>query len=409
VGWAARVRHRGRALGGERVGSPSSHGWERRPALAKLVRAAAWVVPLIASLGAALAVSFLVTRPDGLGVLVWWAAVAAAGTVTLLAFEPLARRAVTLAALLDVSLVFPSNAPSRLFVAWRASSSRRLQDRLIQTRTHNGVANARVAERMALAGALGALRQQKHRQTGWARAGLVAFVVAAALITGTLLVPAAPPARLGLRTAGPGGTTPGPIPSGVPPSGATSAGTEPATSPSPTPAAGSSNRAAGPTTSEDRRAPPNQVGERVSNLGITLTVTEVNAADSIPLNETNYPQGSGYETYTDTPAGPDAKYVTVKAHIINNTNKSLDLTCSLPIKTLLIDDTQQQFDPLPDLDKIQGNPDCNAPLQPGFESDMTWAYRVPANTHVTRWAFEDLTDMQGRNQYTGVRIQVPGA
>jgi hypothetical protein len=390
------------------LGSPRSHEWERRPALAKLVRAAAWVVPIVASVGAGLAVSFLVTRPEGLGVLVWWAAVAAGAIVTLLAFGPLARRTVTLAALLDVSLVFPSTAPSRLFAAWRASSDRRLQDGLIQTRTHNGVANARVAERMALAGALGALRQQKQRQTRWARAGLGAFVVAAALITGTLLVPA-PPARVGLRTAGPAGTTPGPVPSGVPPPGPTSAGTEPATSPTRTPVAGPSNRAAGPTISQDRTAPPNEVGQAVSNRGITLTVTEVKAADSIPLNETNYPQGSGYETYTDTPAGPDAKYVTIKAHIINNTDESLDLTCGLSIKTLLIDDTHQQFDPIPDLDKIQGNPECNAQLQRGSESDMTWAYRVPANTHVTRWAFEDLTDMQGRNQYTGVRIQVPGA
>jgi hypothetical protein len=390
------------------MGSPSGHEWERRPALAKLARAAAWVVPLVASLGAALAVSFLVTRPEGLGVLVWWTAVAAGGTVTLVAFEPLARRTVTLAALLDLSLVFPSTPPSRLLVAWRASSDRRLQDRLIQTRTHDGVANSRVAERMALAGALGALRQQKHRPTSWARAGLGAFVVAAALITGTVLVPAAPPAPLGQRTAGPASTTPRPTPR-VPPSGPTSAGTEPATSPTPTPVAGSSNGAAGPTISKGRTAPPNQVGQQVSNLGITLTVTEVKTADSIPLNETNDPQGSGYETYTDTPAGPRAKYVTVKAHIINNTNKTLDLTCSLPIKTLLIDDTQRHFDPIQDLDKIQGNPDCNARLQPGFESDMTWAYRVPANTHVTRWAFEDLTDMRERNQYTGVRIQVPGA
>ena len=139
--------------------------WERRPALAKLVRAAAWVVPILSSLGAALAVSFLFTRPAGLSLLVWCAAVAAGGTVTLVALEPLAWRAVMLAMLFELSLVFPSRAPSRPSVALRASSSRRLQIRLIQTRAHNGFANSRVAERMALASALGVLRQQRHRQT----------------------------------------------------------------------------------------------------------------------------------------------------------------------------------------------------------------------------------------------------
>src|SRR5438132_9203493 len=143
------------------------------------------MVPIVASLGAALAVSFLLTRPEGLGLLLWWAAVAASATVTLVAFEPLCRRALTLATLLELSLVFPSNAPSRSFVALRASSSRRLEIRLIQMSTHDGLAT--VAERMALAGALGVLRQQRHHPTGQARATGAAFAIAAALITGTVL------------------------------------------------------------------------------------------------------------------------------------------------------------------------------------------------------------------------------
>ena len=234
------------------MGSPRKHEWERRPALAKLVRTAAWVVPIVASLGAALAVSFLLTRPEGLGLLVWWAAVAAGATVTLVAFEPLCRRAVTLATLLELSLVFPSSAPSRSFVALRASSSRRLEIRLIKMSTHDGLANSRVAERMALASALGVLRQQRLRPTGRALVTGGAFVLSAALITGTVLFPAPTQAPPSHRPAGPPVAAPAPV-AGVPPSPGAPEGTERATSPTPTPTpvAGSSNRVAGPTSSSE--------------------------------------------------------------------------------------------------------------------------------------------------------------
>ena len=70
----------------------------------------------------------------------------------------------------------------------------------------------------------------------------------------------------------------------------------------------------------------------------------------------------------------------------------MDLTCSLPIITVLIDDQNRNFDPIEGLYKVKDNPECNASLQPGFAEDMTWVYRVPTNTHVLGWAFEDTTD-----------------
>jgi hypothetical protein len=155
----------------------------------------------------------------------------------------------------------------------------------------------------------------------------------------------------------------------------------------------------------------NQVGQPFTNLGITATVTSAETAESIALNESNSRPGSGYETYTDTPAGPGAKYEVIKTHIVNNAKTSLDLTCSLPIKTLLIDDQGRQFDPIQNLYKVQGNPECNTQLQPGFDSDMTWPYRVPAATHVVSWEFTDTTDFStiGSNAPTTIRLQIPGA
>jgi hypothetical protein len=103
-----------------------------------------------------------------------------------------------------------------------------------------------------------------------------------------------------------------------------------------------------------------------------LTVTSAEAADSIPVNATSTRQGSGFDRYEPMPAGPGAKFVIIKAHIFNNAKKSLDLTCSLPIRTVLIDDMQRNFDPIGDLYKVQGNPECNSQVRPGLESDMTW-------------------------------------
>lgn len=157
--------------------------------------------------------------------------------------------------------------------------------------------------------------------------------------------------------------------------------------------------------------PINQVGQQFTNLGATATVTMVRSASSIELNESNFRPGSGLESYTDVPAGPGAKFVIVKTRVVNNAKKSMDLTCSLPISTVLIDDQNRNFDPIEGLYKVKDNPECNASLQPGFAEDMTWVYRVPTGTHVLGWAFEDTIDFSTieRNKPTVVRIQVPGA
>jgi hypothetical protein len=268
------------------VGSRRTHEWKRRPGFAKLFRGAAWVVPIVASLGAALAVSFLLTQPEGLGLLMWWAVIAAAGTLTLVVLGPLARRAVLLAALLDLSLVFPSQAPSRSFIALRASSHRRVQMRLIGTSGPNSVANARIADRMALASALGVLRQQRHRQTRRARAIRSAFLVAAVLITGTVLFPAPRQAALGRRAAGPAVAAPGPR-AGVTPSPSPPQGTVPLTSPTPTTVAGSSNPVAGTTTSDDTRGQSMPPGVTPSSSSFGPTLSAGTGGGSAP------PEGAG--------------------------------------------------------------------------------------------------------------------
>lgn len=152
----------------------------------------------------------------------------------------------------------------------------------------------------------------------------------------------------------------------------------------------------------------NGVGQTFANRGATVTVVEVTAASSIRLNQSNFRPDSPNAVFTDTPARAGARYIVVRTHIVNNAKVSMDLTCSLPINTGLLDDRGRRFDSIDDLYKIEGNPECNSQLQPGFEDDMTWVYELPATATAVTWAFEELTDPStlGTNRPTMVPVQV---
>lgn len=159
------------------------------------------------------------------------------------------------------------------------------------------------------------------------------------------------------------------------------------------------------TTDSTPTTPPSaSVGQTVSNRGITLTVTKAQSVNSIEKNESSFRPGSGYEKYTTTRPRAGGKFVAVTAHIVNNAKVSLDLTCSLPIDTKLVDSQQRNFDAIDDLYKIKGNPECNDQLQPGFEADMTWVYLVPQTASVIGWGFQDTTDFTDTADFTTVRF-----
>jgi hypothetical protein len=46
-------------------------------------------------------------------------------------------------------------------------------------------------------------------------------------------------------------------------------------------------------------------------------------------------------------------------------------------------------------------------LQPGFEADMTYVYRIPAAAQVRGWGFSDATDLSsGSQDWAVVRVSV---
>ena len=110
--------------------------WRRRPVIAATVRFIVIVTPLIASICAGIAAS-RVFRPTGwLQISAWIVWTAAASIAVLALVDAVVRRLLPLQRLLQLHLVFPDKAPSRLRVAARAARMRR-SDRLTAAQHHS--------------------------------------------------------------------------------------------------------------------------------------------------------------------------------------------------------------------------------------------------------------------------------
>ncbi len=68
----------------------------------------------------------------------------------------------------------------------------------------------------------------------------------------------------------------------------------------------------------------------------------------------------------------------------------MDLTCSLPIMAKVVDAQGREFDTVESLYELRGNPECNDQLQPGFSSEMTYAFLVPEGADIRGIYFQDL-------------------
>jgi hypothetical protein len=105
--------------------------WRRRPLLSWGLRLLIFAIPIAFSFGVALWLSRALPRAHSPWTAALWISVAAIGSLlTLVVFERAARRLLPLAALLNVSLLFPDKAPARFAVARRTGTPRELRDRL---------------------------------------------------------------------------------------------------------------------------------------------------------------------------------------------------------------------------------------------------------------------------------------
>lgn len=114
------------------AGSAGEQRWVGRPWIARLVRATVVVVPFTASVVAAYLLSQVLPAAPGMVLLVVrLLVIAAVATVVLRLTDVVMRRLLPLATLLDLTLVFPDQAPSRYRMALRNGASNvELQERI---------------------------------------------------------------------------------------------------------------------------------------------------------------------------------------------------------------------------------------------------------------------------------------
>ena len=143
----------------KRVGDTADDRWHGRPALSALLGVAIFVTPIALSIVAATVTAHILPRPhqtvEWVG---WWVMVLGVPTLVLVATDRVTRRALPLAALLKMTMVFPDRAPKRMAVARKSGSTRNLARRVEEARTH-GIEDEPVlaAQKiLALAGALNA-------------------------------------------------------------------------------------------------------------------------------------------------------------------------------------------------------------------------------------------------------------
>lgn len=109
--------------------------WRARPVFSAIIRTIAFVVPVALSTGFAMAASATLPPPSSRAVqIAGWVITALASTGVLMLADHAARRLLPLAALMNLSIVFPDQAPSRYKVARRAAGVRNLQARLERAR-----------------------------------------------------------------------------------------------------------------------------------------------------------------------------------------------------------------------------------------------------------------------------------
>ena len=113
------------------------------------------------------------------------------------------------------------------------------------------------------------------------------------------------------------------------------------------------------------------------NKGLVMTVDKFVETSTITINDSGYRSDSPLAEWRDVPPDKEGKFFVAETTIKNNTDSALDLTCSSPVDIRLLDEEGKFFGPIENLYEMQGNPECNYQLEPGFESKMNYAFAAP--------------------------------
>ena len=140
--------------------------WTSRRGWARLVALLAYSVPAVAAAASAVVLSRVLPIPSGTwGTVANWVVLVVVSGMVLLAFDRLSRRLLPLAALLELSLLFPDRAPRRMALARRAGSIRNLHARIEQAK-HEGISSEPAQAAVTILELVGALHAHDRRTRG---------------------------------------------------------------------------------------------------------------------------------------------------------------------------------------------------------------------------------------------------
>jgi hypothetical protein len=152
------------ASGATYTATDDNPGWHARPRTATAIRIAVYALPVLVGAIAAVLLHLAVPRPTGGPILALWWVVGIAWCATVVGWVYwYAQRALPLASLLRLSLVFPETTPSRFRVARAAGSSEAVDDRLEEL--YRGAADSPLAAAAEAAVMLSAALDEHDRIT----------------------------------------------------------------------------------------------------------------------------------------------------------------------------------------------------------------------------------------------------
>ena len=132
-------------------------------------------------------------------------------------------------------------------------------------------------------------------------------------------------------------------------------------------------------------------GETAVSGGVEMKVLEAGEQPTISFDTC----GDGCSNGQYGPKTPDAntKYWVAKVEVTNNTSSPMDITCSYPYEIVALNSKNQKYTPIKNLYQVEGNPECNARLQPGLTSTVTYPFQVPLDAKMVAIAFRDVGDV----------------
>ena len=133
-----------------------------------------------------------------------------------------------------------------------------------------------------------------------------------------------------------------------------------------------------------------KVGDVRENTGIRMKL--VSFGDVATIGYDTCGEGCSNGIYAAKQPDNGTKYWVANVEITNTSKQPIDISCSYPVAISALDSSQQQYSPIENLYQVQGNPACNADLQPGMTSKVSYPFQIPSDTHIVgiSWYGVDL-------------------